>query len=551
MAQSASRAIVVHTFWPVIDQPPSTRVGPRCVSDGEVAAGAGLAEHLAPAHLAPQRRRDPALLLLGGAVADDRRQHPARHLQVRAAHPGGAPAPRRSRAARAATRRGPTASASAARGSPASASVRFHSALSAARRARRRTPRTRSRIASASAGSVDAERPPVARPRPASDVEARADAGAGSSVAQRGRPLQEEVGVVLPRVADAAEHLDAVLGAPEARPSVPSARGAAATRQPGSSPPSSARGRVPHRGPGRLERARACRRSGASPPGTGRWAGRTASRVRACSAAVSTHHSATPTPSAAARTPARASTSRGDGQLPGPRHRDAGRRRPRPPVASGRSWAAPGPRRPSGRARTRCGRRRRRPAPARRRPPSRSTPRRRGPTRPGRRLPAAVIVPSSASPATPPDASDGHEVGVVAPAVDGGRDDRGREQRAGQADARRSARARPPARPRRSPGRRASSDDRQAGPAEAGQLGPPRRQLVGLGVSRTARAEARASRAASHRAAVAASSTVLVADRESGHGRHVLRERVAEQLGRVGVGDPPLLVDAGARPAAR
>ena len=88
MAQSASSAMVVHTFWPVIDQPPSTRVGPGG-ERGQVAAGAGLAEHLAPRELAPQRRAHEPLLLARRAVADDGGQHPARHLEVG----GGAPRP--------------------------------------------------------------------------------------------------------------------------------------------------------------------------------------------------------------------------------------------------------------------------------------------------------------------------------------------------------------------------------------------------------------------------------------------------------------------------
>ena len=48
-AQSASWAIVVHTFWPVIDQPPSTFVGPRRERRPGRCPALGLAEHLAPA----------------------------------------------------------------------------------------------------------------------------------------------------------------------------------------------------------------------------------------------------------------------------------------------------------------------------------------------------------------------------------------------------------------------------------------------------------------------------------------------------------------------
>ncbi len=51
----------------------------------EVRARARLAEELAPLDLAPQRRRDPALLLLLGAVDHQRRERPAADRDVRAA----------------------------------------------------------------------------------------------------------------------------------------------------------------------------------------------------------------------------------------------------------------------------------------------------------------------------------------------------------------------------------------------------------------------------------------------------------------------------------
>ena len=53
------RAIDVHTFCPVSSQPPSTRTA-LVVSDGEVGAGARLAEQLAPRDLAAQRRAGPS-----------------------------------------------------------------------------------------------------------------------------------------------------------------------------------------------------------------------------------------------------------------------------------------------------------------------------------------------------------------------------------------------------------------------------------------------------------------------------------------------------------
>ena len=87
---------------------------------------------------------------------------------------------------------------------------------------------------------------------------------------------QVEVGVVLPGEADAAEHLDAVLGdlgegveGDGARREHRQVRG---PRRPGRR----ARGRRPTPPPAPARGRRACRRSGASRPGTGRSAGRTA-----------------------------------------------------------------------------------------------------------------------------------------------------------------------------------------------------------------------------------------------------------------------------------
>ena len=76
-------AIDVHTFWPLSTQPPSTRVA-RVESDGEVGTRAGLAEQLAPADLAAQRRQDPPLLLLGRAVARSGSAAPTRRRRCSA-----------------------------------------------------------------------------------------------------------------------------------------------------------------------------------------------------------------------------------------------------------------------------------------------------------------------------------------------------------------------------------------------------------------------------------------------------------------------------------
>ena len=63
-----SGAIDVHTFCPV-SASRRRRVAARGRSDARSLPASGLAEHLAPADLAAQRRPHPPLLLLGGAVA--------------------------------------------------------------------------------------------------------------------------------------------------------------------------------------------------------------------------------------------------------------------------------------------------------------------------------------------------------------------------------------------------------------------------------------------------------------------------------------------------
>ena len=92
--RSALAAIDVHTFCPVSSQPPSTRTA-LVVSEARSRPGAGLAEHLAPRELAPQRRRHPPLLLGVGAVDDDRRQRPRPDREVGAPDAGAARTPRR------------------------------------------------------------------------------------------------------------------------------------------------------------------------------------------------------------------------------------------------------------------------------------------------------------------------------------------------------------------------------------------------------------------------------------------------------------------------
>ncbi len=81
-----------HTFWPLtIHSSPSRSA--RVCSAGQVAAGAGLGEELAPGLLAGGQRAQPALLLLVGAELDDHRGAHGLRLVV-----GSAAARRRARA---------------------------------------------------------------------------------------------------------------------------------------------------------------------------------------------------------------------------------------------------------------------------------------------------------------------------------------------------------------------------------------------------------------------------------------------------------------------
>ena len=72
----------------VEDPAPLHLVGPRA-QRGQVGAGAGLAEELAPVERAVQRGPHPALLLLGRAVGDEGGQRPGPDRQVRPGHAGG------------------------------------------------------------------------------------------------------------------------------------------------------------------------------------------------------------------------------------------------------------------------------------------------------------------------------------------------------------------------------------------------------------------------------------------------------------------------------
>ena len=136
----------------------------------------------------------------------------------------------------------PRAAASAARGSrcrrgrPATAALScWREVVDELARVGRGPARPR---AAARTSSAAGHRP---RPRPRCGP-GRARRRRRAASCSGGGPLQVEVGVVLPRVADAAEHLDAVLGAPERRPRWPARPRRPGPRpSPASSPSSNAR----------------------------------------------------------------------------------------------------------------------------------------------------------------------------------------------------------------------------------------------------------------------------------------------------------------------
>ena len=105
------------------------------------------------------------------------------------------------------SRRGRTASASAARASPVSASRTRCFVAGAARR----SPRPANGVRTGLRSDTGAHLPACARPARARRPR-RATGGAAEQLPHRQRAAQVQVRVVLPGEADAAEHLDAVLG---------------------------------------------------------------------------------------------------------------------------------------------------------------------------------------------------------------------------------------------------------------------------------------------------------------------------------------------------
>ena len=128
MHQSAMCANDDHTFWPLTTKYVAAPLDPRA-HGGEVGAGVGLGEALAPDLLGGEDLREVRLLLLLGAVRHDRRPGHAEpdHADVRR-RLRRAPSPRgRSPGSCTARRRRRTPSARSARRSRPRTSLRLHS----------------------------------------------------------------------------------------------------------------------------------------------------------------------------------------------------------------------------------------------------------------------------------------------------------------------------------------------------------------------------------------------------------------------------------------
>ena len=146
--QSAWAAPLAHTFWPFTTKPsPSRRA--LVVEAGEVGAGIGLGEPLAPDLAVEDGGQVPLALLVGARV---RAASTRRGGSTRTPAPAGARraprAPGRARSARRSTSRRPTPPASAARRSPRAAQL-CEPRLLERRRTRRRTRRSARRASPA------------------------------------------------------------------------------------------------------------------------------------------------------------------------------------------------------------------------------------------------------------------------------------------------------------------------------------------------------------------------------------------------------------------
>ena len=297
MPTSARVAIDVHTFWPSSTHPPSVRVA-RVDKRREVAARSGLGEELAPPQLAAQRGTHPPLLLLFGAVGDDRRQRPRPHRQARTVQAGGRQLlvdhELLHRTGTATPRGGQCGARHAAIDHPAPALVSVlgradvrHQVVDLLAQSGGRVRQLGGQVAAA-AGQGGARRLDAKRCRSSQEL---AD-GQGTA--------EMDVGVVLPREAHAAQDLNGALGAfdvaiegdaPRPRwPTAPPVR-RHRRRRPGPRP-------MPMRSS--AQPARACRRSRCLmawnwPMGRPNWR-----RSMACWVATSRHQRAPPAHSAAA-----------------------------------------------------------------------------------------------------------------------------------------------------------------------------------------------------------------------------------------------------------
>ena len=337
----------------------------RVVSDGEVRAGAGLAEQLAPLDLAAQRRRDPALLLLLGAVDHQRRERPAadhrcpgrRILGVRgtpssitscssasASRPHGFGHCGATKPASAIRRRCSTRSSSLELGEQRAAAPRGALRLPAAGRPRAGASRRRARAAPTR--TCHARRRAEQRPR-------------------RHRAPEVHVRVVLPGEADAAERLHAVLrGLEEAVDRRATRRPRAANASVSASPTARAASHVAARASSvrATMLAQRCFTPWNCPIGRPNWR-----RSFAYSARSSTHHCDPPTASAANSTAARSRTDarRQRGQLAARGHDRVGHRDLGDPPGQVDAVQLRAPSNSSAAARPRCRPRRRSAATAR------------------------------------------------------------------------------------------------------------------------------------------------------------------------------------------
>ena len=209
MPMWARAATDVHTFWPVSDHPPSTRVA-RVDERGQIGPGPRFAEQLAPDDLAAQGGGHPALGLLRRPVGDDGREGPGRYGQVRPADAGvgqglvddqlldgtGVPPPRRRpvRNQQSVVTEGPTLGGGVVQGGHG-------------RRHRGHLPPERLGFGR----EVDGDGPSMSLDGQTGRLRPQGRRAPGQ-LAQRGGPPEMDMHVVLPGEPHPTEHLDSALG---------------------------------------------------------------------------------------------------------------------------------------------------------------------------------------------------------------------------------------------------------------------------------------------------------------------------------------------------